>query len=69
MAEKASAEAAEKAAIAEEELIKKLKTGGKITLAVLIVLAASYGIYKLTPKIKEWWISRKKKDQLATEDK
>lgn len=54
-AEKVTQEAAERTAIETEELVAKWRKAGKIGLIVGGVLIISYGVYKVTPKIKRWW--------------
>lgn len=62
-AEKAAKEAAERAALEAEELAAKWKKGGIIVLAIGGAVILGYGIYKLTPKVKQWWKNRKQPDE------
>lgn len=58
-AEKAATEAAERATIEAEEIIAKWKKAGVFGLVVGGAFIVGYGIYKATPKVKEWWDERK----------
>lgn len=62
-AKKATQEAAERAALETEELIAKWKKAGIITLVVGGVIILGYGIYKVSPKMKQWWNEHKRKDK------
>ena len=42
-----------------EELIAKWKKAGKIGLAIGGVVVVGYIIYKVTPRVRKWWESRK----------
>ena len=67
-AEKAAQELAEKNAQEVEEIIARWKKVGKTSLIVGGVIIIGYGIYKVSPKVKQWWNSRKKQDEdTATE--
>lgn len=57
--EKMAAEAAERAALKTEEIHAMLKKAGKIGLVVGGIIIVGYGVYKATPRIKEWWHKRK----------
>lgn len=41
------------------ERIAKYKKIGKVSLVVSGVVVTGYGIYKVAPKVKKWWITRK----------
>lgn len=62
-ADKAASEAAEKAAEEAQLLIAKWKKAGKIILFIAGVIVVGYGIYKVSPKVKKWWISHKKQHE------
>lgn len=66
--EKTEKEANEKAALETEEIIAKWKKAGKIGLGIGSVIIIGYGIYKATPKIKEWW-NKKTEYSQQNEDK
>ncbi len=63
-AEKAAKEAAERATLEAAELAAKWKKAGKIGLVAVGVIALGYGVYKLTPKVKQWWQERKQTGKL-----
>lgn len=62
-AERAAKAAAERAALEAEEFAAKWKKGGMIVLAIGGAVILGYGIYKLTPKVKQWWKNRKQPNE------
>lgn len=51
--------AEEKAAKDIFERIVRYKKIGKVSFVVSGVVVTGYGIYKIAPKVKKWWITRK----------
>ena len=62
-AEKAAQELAERNAREAEAIIARWKKAGKISLVVGGVIIVGYGIYKISPQVKQWWNDRKKQDE------
>ena len=62
-AEKAAQELAERTAQEAEEIIARWKKAGKISLVVGGAIVIGYGIYKVSPKVTQWWNNRKKQDE------
>lgn len=48
--------------VLDEEVMAKLKKAGIIGVTVTGTMLLVYGIYKFSPKVKAWWVERKKHD-------
>ena len=71
--EKLAKDEAEKRIAAEmaERALKRgefLKSAGKVGLVVAGIVVVSYGIYKVTPHVKQWWNNQKKPKDIEDED-
>lgn len=58
-AERSAREAAERSALEVAERIAEWEKVGKIGLAISVAAILWYGIYKATPKVRQWWNDRK----------
>lgn len=67
-AEKVAVETAERVTLETEKIIAKWKKTGKVVLIVGGIISVSYGVYKVTPKIKSWWNERKQHTQHTNEE-
>ena len=47
--------------------VENLKKVGKIGLIVVGIAGVGYGVYKLAPRVKQWWEDRTKSDESKKE--